>query len=197
MVKPKQRRVQEAKEALQLAEQSLAQKQKSLKKVARPLKLLSLRSFQINLRRCKICQSLFLLSSENLAQWFNIDLLDKLLFYLFDRFKTIWTHYNNSTRTVWIRESPSNSTGSPQAFASREPPFWLTPWEVKRSDTKCSTVDCLIDIDCSWTFQNQSALIWIYFYNVCIHFTMFLQCINSFYTKGLEKKFYPLTSPFL
>eukprot|EP00105_Crassostrea_gigas_P038198 XP_019922346.1 PREDICTED: dynein heavy chain 6, axonemal [Crassostrea gigas] len=33
MVKPKQRRVQEAKEALQLAEQSLAQKQKSLKKI--------------------------------------------------------------------------------------------------------------------------------------------------------------------
>lgn len=65
MVKPKQRRVQEAKEALQLAEQSLAQKQKSLKKVARPLKLLSLRSFQINLRRSEICQSLFLLSPEN------------------------------------------------------------------------------------------------------------------------------------
>lgn len=39
MVKPKQRRVQEAKEALALAEQSLAQKQKSLKKVARLLKL--------------------------------------------------------------------------------------------------------------------------------------------------------------
>jgi dynein heavy chain len=35
MVKPKQRRVEEAKEALQLAEQSLAQKQKSLKKVAK------------------------------------------------------------------------------------------------------------------------------------------------------------------
>lgn len=47
MVKPKQKRVEEAKEALQLAQQSLAQKQASLKKV---LQLLSnLKQILINI----------------------------------------------------------------------------------------------------------------------------------------------------
>lgn len=47
MVKPKQRRVEEAKDALHLAEQSLAQKQKSLKKVAKRAQQIPLKPIDI------------------------------------------------------------------------------------------------------------------------------------------------------